>query len=160
MTPEPTRLFRLLYASRIAPAVEADLEPALRDILAASVRNNRAEKICGLLVAARGWFVQALEGPERAVEQRFDVIRHDQRHTAFTVIHWGHVTERAFAQWSMCAQGLSPTDAAIIATLGHKTKFDPSTWSEAVAMRLLRTVSDIHARSLAEDYARAEAEAA
>jgi hypothetical protein len=148
----PVRLFRLLYCSRMTPAVAADLEPTLKSVLEASIRNNREASISGLLIGHRGWFVQALEGPERALEQRFDVIRRDPRHTDCSVLHWGHVAERAFPRWSMCAQGLSATDEAILTTLEYKAEFDPSRWNEAVVMRLLGAVSKIHERSLAQRY--------
>ncbi len=155
----PSRIFRLLYASRMTPAVEANLDAELRSILAASVRNNRAHQITGLLIGHRGWFVQALEGPERPVEQRFDIIRHDRRHGEFTVISWGHVSHRAFPRWSMCAHGLTATDAAILDTLSYKDEFDPSKWNEATVMRLFGAVSKIHSRALADRYARAKADA-
>lgn len=107
------RLFRLVYASRIAPAVEAALEPALDDILAASVRNNHAAAISGLLIAHGGWFFQALEGPERAVEARYDVIRRDRRHRDAQRLTWEPAPARLFGRWAMCARQASPTDAAI-----------------------------------------------
>ena len=149
--PDTARPYRALYCSRIAPRLLPRLDEGLREIMAASIRNNAPSRISGLLVAHDGWFVQALEGPELAVQRRLDIIRADPRHTELKVIARTEATTRAFPQWSMCAYGLSPADSAILGTLSGK-EFDPSRWSEASAMRLLTTVSLIHARVLAERY--------
>ena len=148
---DTARPYRALYCSRIAPKLLPRLEDGLREIMAASMRNNAPSKISGLLVAHDGWFVQALEGPELAVQRRLDVIRADPRHTELKIIARTEGAARAFPQWSMCAYGLSPADSAILGTLNGKD-FDPTKWSEAAAMRLLTTVSLIHARVLAERY--------
>jgi hypothetical protein len=149
--PDTARPYRALYCSRIAPRLLPRLDAGLREIMASSMRNNAPSRISGLLVAHDGWFVQALEGPELAVQRRLDVIRADPRHTDLKIIARTEGAARAFPQWSMCALGLSRADAAILGTLSGKA-FDPTRWSEASTMRLLTTVSLIHARVLAERY--------
>ena len=60
--------YRLIYASHIAPVCQDDLKAALTSIVTRSIPANRRLRITGLLVAHKGWFVQALEGPRTAVE--------------------------------------------------------------------------------------------
>ena len=61
-------IYRLIYASHIAPVCQDDLKAALTNIVTRSIVKNRKAKITGLLIAHKGWFVQALEGPRAAVE--------------------------------------------------------------------------------------------
>ena len=143
-----TSLFRLIYTSRIAPAAEADLAPVVRQILETSQRNNAAEKLTGMLVVYRGRFLQVLEGPETAVDQRFIAIRHDRRHSDFRVPCWEAAAERAFPRWTMCAQDLSATDQAILEALDYKDNFDPDAWPPHTFLRLFTAVEAIHARAL------------
>ena len=142
------RLFRLIYASRITPAVDAALEPELDRILAVSVRNNHRASVSGMLVAHRGWFFQALEGPERAVEGRFDVIRRDHRHTEARVLSWDPASRRLFGRWAMCGRPLHPTDRAILQVLDGRPEFAFSGAAAAEVQGLLQAVAGVHARAL------------
>jgi hypothetical protein len=72
--------YRLIYASHIAPVCQDDLKAALTSIVTRSIPANRKARITGLLVAHKGWFVQALEGPRAAVETLFTAIAADPRH--------------------------------------------------------------------------------
>ncbi len=143
------RTRRLLYVSRVSPKAHADIEATLKDVLIASVRNNRAAALTGLLVAHQGWFIQALEGPEASIEATFDRIRRDTRHHATQIVASGSLSgRRAFPRWSMCARLLSATDAAILKTLAWRDSFDPRGASEESLLRLLTTVAAIHDRTL------------
>lgn len=91
-------MLRLIYISTARGTVTAD---DLRTILLASRRRNAAAGVTGLLVAGGRRFLQALEGPDAAVEATFSRIGLDPRHHAVVVLRREAITTRAFPQWAM-----------------------------------------------------------
>ena len=105
-------MIRLLYISTARQQPTAD---QLADILRASRRNNAAVDVTGLLIVGGRRFLQALEGPEDAVQATYDRIARDPRHFAVVQLARETVTKRQFADWSMGAQaGGRPGTAASI----------------------------------------------
>lgn len=146
-------LIRMVYASRATAECLADLDGQLRSILAAAILNNRPKAITGLLIAHRGWFLQALEGPASAVRTTFKAICNDSRHRDAVILGEGPITNRAFGSWSMCARQLSPTDALVLGELDRRPAFNPSEFPERVVMRLLTAVGDVHSHALSAQQA-------
>jgi hypothetical protein len=136
--------YRLIYASHIAPVCQDDLKAALTNIVTRSIVKNRKARITGLLIAHKGWFVQALEGPRAAVEALFDTVAADPRHHHALPLYQGVVEARLFEQWSMCARVLAGGDEAVLSALNPKAPFDPTKAPERTLMRLLTTVADVH----------------
>ena len=110
--------------------------------------SNALEGITGLLIAHRGWFLQALEGPAGEVHALFKHICTDRRHRDAILLGEGAVTVREFGLWSMCARQLSPTDAMILGELDRRPTFEPADFPEHAVMRLLRTVAEVHKLAL------------
>lgn len=141
----PRTLHRLLYASRIS--IRADrLDEAVGDIVRASIRNNRAASITGLLLLHDGWFLQALEGPAEIVLTTYGRISEDPRHQEVKVISAGPVPGREFADWNMCARRISEADDAILDALALRESFDPVRLDGRAALRLLKAVRGIQHR--------------
>ena len=138
-------LHRLIYASRQAfgPGLEPDEE--IDALIRASIRNNRLADITGLLLVHDGWFVQALEGPAEKVMTTFGRIAEDPRHAEAKVVAAGPASERAFADWNMCARRFSRADDAILDTLSLRTVFDPARLDGRSALRLLKAVRGVQA---------------
>jgi hypothetical protein len=144
-----SQLLRLTYFSRVNASDEATIiRPILRDAIA----NNSRDNITGLLVAHRGWFVQALEGPPQAVAATYDRIYGDNRHSSPTVLERTVVAGRLFPRWSMCAHSLSPADDEVLALLGQKSSFNPALLTPRSLLKLLTTVSGVHDRALNQLY--------
>lgn len=143
-------LIRVIYASRATPQCLADMSGNLQKILTSAIANNRHKTITGLLIAHKGWFLQALEGEADEVYALFRRICTDPRHRDAIILGEGRVTEREFGLWSMCARQLSPTDAMILGELDRRPTFDPSDFPERVVLPLLRAVAAVHAHALTE----------
>ena len=89
---------RLIYISSTrSPLTTAELDA----ILIASRRNNAAVGVTGLLVAGGRRFLQALEGPEAAVETVFNRIKADPRHHAVVILSRTTIDTPTFGQWAM-----------------------------------------------------------
>ena len=68
-------LTRLVYASRINPAVMSDLAAAVQEVLRVSRVNNRQAGVTGMLLTHAGFFVQALEGEDERVQATLKLLR-------------------------------------------------------------------------------------
>lgn len=98
----PPDLVRLIYKSRSAlEGTGSDIQRGYDAILETSRRRNAAEGVTGALMFTHFLFVQALEGPAEVVEQVFDRICCDLRHTAVEIIEYGPAPARSFGDWSM-----------------------------------------------------------
>ena len=140
-------LHRLIYASRQSFAAGMIPDEEIDALIAASIRNNRAAALTGLLLVHDGWFLQALEGPAEAVMTTYQRILNDPRHTESRVVSAGPASAREFGDWNMCARRFSAADDAILDTLSQRAAFDPSTLTEPAALRLLKAVRGIQDRA-------------
>ena len=104
-------LYHCLYLSSARQKFDND---ALKDLLAASRRNNEANGISGMLLHAGGNFIQYIEGGKDAVGALFDRIKADPRHAGVLVVSDGPTEIRHFPDWSMGFRGLSGQDAAAL----------------------------------------------
>ncbi|MBE7247541.1 MAG: BLUF domain-containing protein [Actinomycetospora chiangmaiensis] len=120
-------LYRLVYASKnLLQGSEAEMNAAVRQILDASQKNNRAVEVTGALMFNAGAFAQVLEGPRRGVEATFERIQRDLRHGDVTVLQCGPAESRGFANWSMAFVGQSARGQARFSGLAAESGFDLS----------------------------------
>jgi hypothetical protein len=133
-------LYRLIYFSRQVVQIQDDLDFEVDNIVRASIRNNRAVAVTGLLLIHQNWFVQALEGPKQAVLTTFGRIRLDRRNLDPTVIGAGSASHRCFRDWNMCARRMCAADDAILAELEQTGAFDPTRLTAETGLRLLTAI--------------------
>ncbi|MEI6159783.1 MAG: BLUF domain-containing protein [Roseococcus sp.] len=84
---------------------EAELKAQVMDILSTAWRKNRQKELTGALLFSDGCFAQVLEGPREALEETFEEIECDPRHSDVTILHFHPVAERSFPGWSMAFAG-------------------------------------------------------
>jgi hypothetical protein len=72
-------------------------------IAASSAARNRAAGITGLLIHQGDVFSGTLEGPERRVLARMEVIIRDPRHSCVRVLREAPIQSRRFENWSFGA---------------------------------------------------------
>lgn len=132
-----SELFRIIYCSRNSIGHDAagrDLD----QILAAARRNNAQVGVTGALLYSKGFFAQILEGPFEAVQQVFERIQIDHRHTDVVILTAENVTDRTFADWDMAyAEPHDPVE--VNATLARALATS-NTVSGASVLRLLDCV--------------------
>jgi hypothetical protein len=127
-------LVRLLYASRAAAAVDADM---LTAILKKSRANNAASGVTGLLCFSAGIFLQVLEGGRLPVNKLYHRIAGDPRHTDVALLSYTEITERSFAGWSMGQVNLARLNPALLLKYSETATLDPYAMSGPGAMALL-----------------------
>lgn len=111
----------------------------VEEIVRISSRNNAKRGVTGLLLFHEGRFLQILEGAEEVVDQLFEKIEEDERHTQIDVILTLQSRTRLFSQWSMGLKHLSVEDINQLdtefTTSGIKSKFanTPHVFLEMIA---------------------------
>jgi hypothetical protein len=126
-------LVRLLYASRAVPALDQD---ELHAILRKSKANNPLLGITGVLCYSEGIFLQALEGGRAAVNQLYNRIAADPRHSDVTLLCYAEIHERRFAGWSMGQVNMSRLNPALVLKYSERPQLDPFAVSGEVSMAL------------------------
>jgi hypothetical protein len=98
------RLIRLVYRSENAiHAAGARALVHVHDIVTRARRFNSEAGIGGALMFDNAYFMQVLEGPEQTVDDLFERIRRDVRHTNVSLLRRHAVAEPLFLGWSMAS---------------------------------------------------------
>jgi hypothetical protein len=136
-------MIRLTYISTAARDLRSE---AIDDILAVSRRNNRRDRITGLLVHDGRRFLQVLEGTVPLVEAAYARILKDARHRACVKLDERAAETRVFGEWDMACRRIDSTA-------------DGSTLSETVD-HMVAQVPEPNVRALFESFARIDRSAA
>ncbi len=135
-------LTRLIYHSEnISGGLEGKMMADLKNIMAASQRNNERDGITGALLFDQIWFVQILEGDREAVSTALRRIMPDPRHDAVTVMDCATVDSRLFGNWWMGFANMEGAHAPLLAKHGLGTRLDPRKMSGAVSLALALDVA-------------------
>jgi len=102
-------LIHLIYASSATRQLH---DQDLVAILEKSHQHNKEHDIAGMLLYRGGNFLQVLEGPEAAVDERFAVIMKDPRHHQVTLLLKRPVPKRQFEQWEMGFTNIDTIDTS------------------------------------------------
>ena len=90
-----------------------------------------------MLCYGGGVFLQAIEGGRDAVNQLYNHIVADARHTDVVLLHYEEITERRFGGWTMGQVNLSRLNTSIVLKYSEKPEFDPYSVSGKVSLALL-----------------------
>lgn len=100
-------MFELLYTSVSAGKMS---DSDLISLLDQSREKNKRLAITGMLIYHNREFVQILEGEKNAVQELYQTIADDDRHTSVKVFYEGEIKARAFQDWTMAFKKLEPED--------------------------------------------------
>ena len=99
--------YTLTYFSKSALKGNVDsIKHQINELLAVAQKNNSSKSITGALLYSGGYFIQVLEGAQKDVEEVFELIMCDNRHSDITVLTNKHVAARSFSKWSMALAGV------------------------------------------------------
>ncbi|NJN36451.1 MAG: BLUF domain-containing protein [Nitrospiraceae bacterium] len=126
-------LVRLMYASRAVPAVDQE---ELIAILKKSKANNPKSGVTGALCFSEGVFLQVLEGGRTAVNQLYNRIASDARHSDVVLLNYDEIEERRFSGWSMGQVNMQRLNPALLLKYSECAKLDPYAVSGKVSMAL------------------------
>ncbi|HVY34790.1 MAG TPA: BLUF domain-containing protein [Caulobacteraceae bacterium] len=133
-------LHRLIYVSRFSaafPKERQEQDYVTSAILRASLRNNGACGVTGLLLVHRGHFMQVLEGQADAVKSIYERITQDRRHTDIRLITARRCEQRLFPDWSLCVRRVCAGDGTFIGDVNIAGAADPSLLDADAALSVL-----------------------
>ncbi len=131
-------MVRLIYVSRMTD--ECDMED-IQEILKISRKNNVAAEITGMLCYDPLYFLQCLEGPKAKVNELYNHIVQDDRHTDVLLLEYADVTERTFGNWSMGFLRGAELDPEIVTRYSNNGRFNPYLLTGEEARNFLVTVA-------------------
>jgi hypothetical protein len=126
-------LVRLMYASRAVPAVDQE---ELQTILRQSKSRNPGCGITGVLCFSHGIFLQVLEGGRSAVNQLYNRIVTDPRHSQVELLLYREIGERRFAGWSMGQVNMTRLNPSLLLKYSATATLDPYAVSGEVSQAL------------------------
>lgn len=115
-------LVRLMYASRAVPALDGE---ELHSLLRQCRTNNPKHGITGVLCFADRIFLQAIEGGRPAVNQLYQRIVHDARHSNVELLSYEEIPERRFAGWAMGQVQMAGLNPALLLKYSARATLDP-----------------------------------
>jgi len=92
------QLWQLVYASA---AAKDFAPPDLDAILRVARTHNAGAAITGMLLFVDGSFLQVLEGFQEDIDELFERIRVDRRHTRAALLLREPISQRSFPGWTM-----------------------------------------------------------
>lgn len=120
-------LYRLIYLSRNKiTASDEIIHKEIEQILAISRQHNSAARITGALMFNKKCFAQILEGSHDSIQETFERIQCDPRHSNVVVLSFEPVQTRRFTQWSMAYIGHETSASKEFTQIQKQSGFDPS----------------------------------
>lgn len=102
------KLYSIAYFSKsMINGSREDIANAIESILKLARLKNQERNITGALLYSGGYFSQVIEGPMEELEDLFEVIQNDPRHTEVRVLHFNPMETRHFSDWSMALAGVT-----------------------------------------------------
>ncbi|GAW33642.1 sensors of blue-light using FAD [Roseovarius sp. A-2] len=105
----------IVYVSQAKAPLSKD---ALKELLEKSRARNADDAITGLLLYRyskdfdKGYFIQAIEGPDGVLDALWERISQDNRHHTIVTLAEGTELERMFPNWSMGFKNVEAIDLA------------------------------------------------
>ena len=134
------RLISMIYASKISAGFTTE---QMENILADARKKNDANGITGILFFNRKYFLQCLEGPQDKVNDTYNDIVKDDRHSNLIILYYQEIKYRAFSEWHMGYVPESRLSAPILMKYSGSKIFNPYEMSGESAYFLLSELKDI-----------------
>ncbi|CAM3805686.1 BLUF domain-containing protein [Polynucleobacter antarcticus] len=112
-------LVRLFYVSTAAGPQTATVSES---IIVSSRGNNQNQNISGILCQGRGIYLQVLEGTRDKVNDLYNQILRDPRHSRVELLSYEYITKRQFPDWSMALVDLNSQEVSVAL---QNSDFDP-----------------------------------
>lgn len=134
-----SNLIRMVYVSTTTRPVNKDsggVQVDVGRILLQARKNNPARQIGGVLYFDNNYFFQCLEGEQQEVNQVFQKIMSDPRHTDIQTISVKHIQQRMFSNWSMKYVALEDRVRDFLSENGFAA-FNPYQFNDAMIEKML-----------------------
>ena len=127
-------IIRIIYVSRASSTLPLEI----KDILAASRRNNPLLGIRGAMCFLDGIYLQYLEGEAVVVDALYQKIGKDPRHTHAKVLVHEPISKPEYPKWSMALLTWNEQTRAVFSLFNPNSPFDLYAVDPATVAALLR----------------------
>ncbi|QIR14669.1 BLUF domain-containing protein [Shewanella aestuarii] len=127
-------LTRLIYASSVTGIFN---ESSLEDILKKARLHNAKQGITGMLCFSNNYFIQCLEGSRESVNETYNKILKDTRHSNIVIIDYSEICSREFSSWDMAYVPATKNMEPINLKFTTSTEFNPYNISGSAAFLML-----------------------
>lgn len=135
-------LIRLIYASTISDKFSSsDIE----HILKAAREHNKRNHVTGMLCFNQQYFLQCLEGSRAKVNEAYQHILEDKRHTQVTLLDYTEIDMREFDNWSMGFMPECNLNAATNLKYSGSEQFTPYEMSGESAHQMMLALKEVSA---------------
>lgn len=117
----------------------------LREILEIARRKNGEAGVTGYLIFDKAYFLQILEGEEKAVEETYARIIGDKRHAEVTIVERRPAKMRVFSNWEMGSAIRSVDHEEVYLQHGISGAIDPSKLDGDKILALATDLRDLDA---------------
>lgn len=114
----------MIQISYISSATEPMSTHSLLRLLQQCRDNNAVNGVTGMLLYSNGTFLQVLEGEQKIVEDLFEIIRNDPRHTDLRILQKKTIDKREYYDWSMGFKRISDKELKHVAGLSKFSQKD------------------------------------
>ena len=111
----------VVYISKLNKLMQ-NAEEVVSDIVQNAKKKNQALGITGVLLYENGHFLQALEGDEKVVNELYNIINKDTRHSDVSKLIDETIDSRAFPDWSLDTFFIDSPDLVNKETISHLHK--------------------------------------
>jgi Sensors of blue-light using FAD len=134
-------ILQLIYASQVA-IHPAERSREIAAILQTARHANAINQLTGCLAYTDAWFLQLLEGDKVLVDQTYERIRRDPRHSDIRLLSTRESRGRSFPDWRMAGLDLTGISASRLAAYGLVDTSDPGRTPSSVLLLVLMRLAD------------------
>ncbi|MFT6113508.1 MAG: hypothetical protein ACJA10_000435 [Oleispira sp.] len=136
-----SNLYQLTYASQANVGLdEKGVNLEVGRILTKSKSNNAQLNIGGVLYYADGYFFQVLEGEREAVQNLYEKIARDERHSDAKILLEGFIDNSQFFNWTMHFVPSGSSIRELLKDYGL-SRFTPFIFSKPLVNTLIEVLS-------------------
>ena len=133
-----TNLVRLIYASQSRQEITGDV---LKEILLKAREKNQSSSISGMLCFNKDYFLQVIEGSRLQINQLYNKLLSDDRHTNVQLIGFSEVSQRHWSKWTMAYATPTQKNSAIFLQYSISSEFNPYFLRAKSALMLLQDLA-------------------
>lgn len=132
-------LYQIVYISKNDISNDDDLmRSELNQIIKTSQKNNKINNVTGALLFNYRWFAQILEGAHDDIQDTFERIQCDARHSEVVILDLSPIDTRLCANWSMAYLDDNTDAYKEFNVLTSKTDFNPNLLSSNKIFQLAK----------------------
>ena len=127
-------LTRLIYVSTVTDFIN---ESSLEDILKKARLHNAKNGMTGILCFSNNYFIQCIEGSRESVNETYNKIVTDTRHSNIVIIEYCEIYSREFSSWDMAYVPATKNMGPINLKFSTSTEFNPYNIPGSAAFQML-----------------------